>query len=70
MEDGRSRYRVPRPPIRQLSIGKPFDGLSQQEKLYAHHMARYIFSFSRFLCFPYAGLVFLYLLVRHGMVRE
>ena len=44
MEESRSRYRVPRPPIHQLSVGKPFDGLSQQEKLYAHHMARYLLS--------------------------
>ncbi|KFY07720.1 hypothetical protein V492_06876 [Pseudogymnoascus sp. VKM F-4246] len=33
-------YYPPRPPIHQLSIKKAFTGLSQREKLYAHHMSR------------------------------
>ncbi|KFY81724.1 hypothetical protein V500_11143 [Pseudogymnoascus sp. VKM F-4518 (FW-2643)] len=40
MEDQRSSYYPPRPPIHQLSIRKAFGGLSQREKLYAHHMSR------------------------------
>ncbi|ELR06233.1 hypothetical protein GMDG_02028 [Pseudogymnoascus destructans 20631-21] len=40
MGDQRSRYCPPRPPIHQLRIGRAFNGLSQQEKLYAHHMSR------------------------------
>jgi hypothetical protein len=37
-----SKHYAVSPPIHQLCIKDAFDGLTSQEKLYAHHMARYV----------------------------
>ena len=41
MAKGKQQNAVPSPRIHQLRIQKVFDGLSQNERLYAHHMSRY-----------------------------
>jgi hypothetical protein len=40
MEDANPDSNKQRVPIHQLAIKNAFDGLSKQEKLYAHHMSR------------------------------